>query len=285
MPLPILKLNLAPPPTLWRRYHVMIAWGMLAVGALALAGALLATVLAYRQAAIAGQKVVDLTSRRRDASRKQTTIQTQLESIDVEKELPRWRLAERILAERGVPWSRLAVELERSLVQDVRLKSITRTRDSSQKVELKIKGEARNRAAEDAFFESLQKNTFFTQVIMEREGEVQGGGLEFDCVLPAASMPPAYKALPKYGPVRAANIAPPPAPIPQRPAPQRPMPQRMAPAAGRPAQNAPSSAPISRPSPIRMAPGTPAPSPTFRPTMPPIRRQFPSSAPPQDGLR
>ena len=46
-----------------------------------------------------------------------------LRSVDVAKELPRWRLAERIYTERSLPWSRLTAELERSLVQDVRIKS------------------------------------------------------------------------------------------------------------------------------------------------------------------
>ena len=281
MALPVLKLNLAPPPTLWRQYHVFIAWAVLVAGALSLGGALVATVLAYRQASIAGQRVVDLTARRQSAAKKQTDIQLQLEAIDVEKELPRWRLAERILAERSLPWSRLAVELERCLVQDVRIKNIQRTRNSRQEVELKIKGEARNRLAEDAFFESLHKSTFFTQVILERESETQGGVLEFECVLPASSTPPPYEPLPKFGPARAStNTAAPPPPVPQKP-----VPQRMAPAAPRPPVNAPPPL-VTRPAPIMQPhPGTPPSSPTYRPNMPPIRRQFPSSAPPQQEER
>jgi len=277
MALPVLKLNLAPPPTLWRQYHVLIAWTVLLAGALSLGGALLATALAYRQASIAGHTVADLTTRRQNAAKKQTAIQLQLEAIDVEKELPRWRLAERILAERGLPWSRLAVELERSMVQDVRIKSIQRTRNSSQKVELKIKGEARNRTAEDAFLESLHKNPFFAQVILERESESQSGGLEFECVLPAVSLPAPYESLPKFGPARASTQTSAPPPSVQ----QKPVPQRMTPPVNR---SAPVAAPppmVTRPTPMQPHPGTPPNSPTYRPNMPPIHRQFPNSAPPQ----
>ena len=275
MALPVLKLNLAPPPTLWRQYHVLIAWAMLLVGALSLGGILVATVLAYRQAALAGQKVVDLTARRQSTASKQAAIKTKLESIDVEKELPRWRLAERILSERGVPWSRLSAELERSLVQDVRLKSIQRTRNSSQKVELKIKGEARNRQAEDAFIESLQKNEFFTQVILEREAETQGGGLEFDCVLPSSTQPPPYVALPKYGPSRAANAAPP-APTPQPP-PQR-TPQRTN--TPRPGPSAPPPASRMMPAPQRTVQvPTPQPAPEGMQPVPPPMQPHPGPPP------
>jgi hypothetical protein len=118
----------------------------------------------------------------------------------VAKELPRWRLAERILTERSLPWSRLTAELERSLVVDVRLKALQRTRGSDQKVQIKVKGEAITREAETAFVEQLQKNPFFGQVILEREAARQGGGIDFDFTLEALQVPPPYQPLPAYGP-------------------------------------------------------------------------------------
>ena len=207
MPVPSLKLNLVPPPTPWRQYHQAISWTVLGCGILALLGVLAATGLAYRQAATAGRNAAAFDARSKAAGRKQAAIEAQMQSIDVEKELPRWRLAERILTERSAPWSRLTAELERSLVQDVRIKNIQRTRDNTQKVLLKIKAEARSRAAEDALLESLRKNQFFAGAILEREAESQGGGLDFDFTLPISPTPVPYAPLPKYGPPHAKDTA------------------------------------------------------------------------------
>jgi hypothetical protein len=200
MAVPVLKLNLAPPSNLWRTNHVLISWAALGLGAAILAATLGLTALSYRQASTSSKRVARFTADARLAASDQARIMDQLRGVDVTRELPRWRLAERIITERSLPWSRLTAELERSLVNDVRLRSIQRTRGTDRKVQLKLRGEARSRAAEANFVESLEKNPFFEQVILERENERQGGGVDFDYTLAASSAPPAYKPLPKYGP-------------------------------------------------------------------------------------
>jgi hypothetical protein len=77
----------------------------------------------------------------------------------------------------------------------------------------KIKGEARSREAEAAFVESIQKNPFFSQVVLERESERQGGGVEFEYTLPLAAAPPPYEPLPKFGPARNPAAAAKPQPV------------------------------------------------------------------------
>jgi hypothetical protein len=200
MAVPVLKVNLAPPSNLWRTHHVLLGWSALALGGMILAGSLTFTWIAYEAAAQHGKLAGNLTAKTRAAADSQARILSELRNVDVARELPRWRLAERIYTERSLPWSRLAAELERSLVQDVRLRSVQRTRGSDQKVQLKIKGEARTREAEADFVESLLKNPFFEQVTLEREGERQGGGVDFDYTLGASSNPPRYQPLPKHGP-------------------------------------------------------------------------------------
>lgn len=244
MAIPVLKLNLAPPPSLWRRQHALLGWLVLAVGMLSLALVSAFTWRAYQQASRMGREAFLLSKQTQEALTRQGNIQAQLRAINVQKELPRWRLAERILGERSSPWSRLTAELERSLVQDVRIRTLQRNRGSDQQIVVKLKGEARTREAEAAFVESVQKNPFFTQLVLERESERQGGGIEFEYTLPLASTPPPYEALPKYGPTRSqapqkiaqpvppAKVAPPAAPptskvlqsAPQRP--QTPPPTR-----------------------------------------------------------
>lgn len=197
MAIPVLKLNLVPPPSFWRRNHGPLGWALLGAGVLALAGTLGLTVRAYRQARTAALQAGTLTQQTQNTQRRERDLQNRLSQIDVEKELPRWKLAEKILAERSLPWSRLTAELERCLVQDVRLKSILRVRDSRQQVTVRLKAEAKTREAEVGFVEALQKNACFTQVILEREGERQGGGIEFELSLPVATNPPAYLPLPR----------------------------------------------------------------------------------------
>ena len=199
----------------------------------------------------------------RDLVQAQRSIQERLQAVDVEKELPVWRLAERILGERAHPWSRLTAELERSLVQDVRLRSLQRARDAAQQVELRIRGEARSRAAEEAFVQSLQKNACFSQVVLEREAERQGGGVEFEYTLSLSAAPPAYAPLPKYGarkaetaavqaaPARTPSaIAAPPQPPASAPRPVQPR----IPLPGQPGKGAPMNGPL-RASRMRMATG------------------------------
>lgn len=204
MALPILKLNLVPSPTPWRRHHELIGWLSLVAG-LAIAASVTTLIWQdYRKASQAGAQAVALTQKARDAARKEAAIISELAAVDVAKELPRWRLAERILTERSQPWSRIVSELERSLVQDVRLKSLHRVRAESgpRAISLRLKGEAKNREAEAAFIESLKKNAFFVTPELEREAERQGGGVDFELTLPLAADPPAYVPLPKFGPDR-----------------------------------------------------------------------------------
>lgn len=237
MALPLLKLNLAPAPGYWRRHHEALGWALLAAGALALAAILGLTWRARRQAVLAGREAVARSREARQVQDQERGIQDRLGAIDVQKELPRWKLAERILLERGIPWSRTTAELERSLPQDVRLRSIQRTR-SDQRMELKIKGEARSREAEAALVEGLQKNAFFAQVVLERESESPGGGVEFELALPLAVDPPAYVPLPRYGPARA-----------QAALPAKAAPRPVAQAAAKPAP-----APAPSPAPAKTAP-------------------------------
>jgi Tfp pilus assembly protein PilN len=214
----VLKLNLAPPSNAWRSNHQALGWAALALGALVLAGSLGLTVQAYRSAGKSGRQAGALDAQIQATTDAKARILADLRNIDVAAELPHWRLAERIFTERSLPWSRLTAELERSLVEDVRLTSIQRNRSADMKVQIKLKGEARTREAEAAFVESLAKNAFFEQVILEREGELQGGGVKFDYTLAVASVPPAYVPLPKYGPpakARPAHAAA--APMPFRP--------------------------------------------------------------------
>jgi Tfp pilus assembly protein PilN len=200
MAVPVLKLDLAPPSNFWRTHHLALGWAALALGGVVLAGSLGLTWMAYQEAARSGRLMSHLQGKTGQAGAEYARVLAELRSVDVPKELPRWRLAERIYSERSLPWSRLTAELERSLAQDVRLRSIQRNRGSDRKVQLKIKGEARSREAEADFVQALQKNTFFEQVILEREGERQGGGVEFDYTLIAATNPPPYQPLPKFGP-------------------------------------------------------------------------------------
>jgi len=203
MAIPVLKLNLAPPPTLWRRQHLLLSWSILGLGTLALGLAIASTWVAYRQTSRMGLEATRLSRQTQEAKARQGTILAELRSIDVPKELPRWKLAERILGERSSPWSRLTAELERSLVQDVRIRTLQRSRGNDQTVLVKLKGEARTREAEAAFVASIGQNAFFSQMILERESERQGGGIDFEYTLPLAAVPPPYSPLPKYGAARA----------------------------------------------------------------------------------
>jgi len=207
MGIPNIKLNLAPPPTMWRLHHAAISWAALAIGSIGLGFSVLATVKAYKEAEQAGLMTVSIAEQARMAQMQQNQILVELRDIQVDKEMPRWKLAERILLERALPWSRLTAELERSLVQDVRLKSILRTRGTDQSVQLKLRGDARTEAAETNFIESLQENLAFAHVFLERDSEVQNakGMWEFDYTLQLSAAPPQYELLPKYGPVRSAS--------------------------------------------------------------------------------
>lgn len=225
MALPILKLNLVPAPTFWRRHHETLGWVALAVGLCAVAATTTVITRAYLQARKEGAQAVALTSRARSTAREEQAIQERLAAFDVTKELPRWKLAERVLQERSHPWSRITAELERSLVQDVRFKSMQRTRGEGGRggTQVKIKGEAKSRPAEEKLIESLRANTFFQPAILEREAERQGGGIEFEITLPLAEDPPAWTNLPLYGPDRKAPEPPPAPKAAAKPAPKAPV--------------------------------------------------------------
>ncbi len=284
MAVPVLKVNLAPPSNFWRTHHALLGWSALALGGLVLAGSLTFTWIAYRAAAQHGKLAGNLTAKTRAAADSQARILSELRNVDVARELPRWRLAERIYTERSLPWSRLTAELERSLVQDVRLRSVQRNRGSDQKVQLKIKGEARSREAEADFVESLLKNPFFEQVTLEREGERQGGGVDFDYTLAASSNPPPYRPLPKHGPPpRKTAPGMPAAPgkpvVPGKPAapPYRgiAVPPPAAPQTSRPNLPAPAGPGAAAPVPVQPAPrqpGTAAPGEGSGPPPSPFRR-------------
>jgi hypothetical protein len=214
MAIPALKLNLVPSPTTWRRYHELIGWCLLASGFVCISAVTFLTFRAYLRANTAGRQAVALTNKAQEAARQETRILDELKSIDVAKEQPRWRLAERVLIERSVPWSRITAEMERSLVQDVRLKSIQRIRSSGgQGVQIKLKCEARTRDAEEEFIRALLENHFFLPAEFEREAERQGGGIEFELTLPVNPTPLAYVSLPKYG--RTKKVSPDPAKAPK----------------------------------------------------------------------
>ncbi|MFZ4512061.1 MAG: PilN domain-containing protein [Geothrix sp.] len=193
MAVPVLSLNLAPRPSLWRQRHRTLGWAALAFGAAVLLGSIGFTWRAYHQADRAGRDAVSLTEEARRASRQEQLIQASLQEMDAAKEQARWKLAERILQERALPWSRLTAELEQCMVPDMRLKGLQRARSSAQQVVLKLKAEARTREAEAAFVEALRGTPVFAQVVLERESERNGGGWDFEITLPAAAVPPPFK--------------------------------------------------------------------------------------------
>jgi Tfp pilus assembly protein PilN len=207
MAVPVLHLNLAPRPSLWRQRHQVFGWIALGAGLLILVGAIGFTWRAYHQANRAGRDAVSLTEEAKRAARQEQQIQASLQDMDATREQSRWKLAERILQERSLPWSRLTSELEQCMVPDMRLKGLQRARSNSQQVVMKLKGEARTREAEAAFVESLRATPVFAQVILERESERTGGGWDFEISLPTAAVPPPFqvKAI-KLGPATGAAV-------------------------------------------------------------------------------
>lgn len=196
MAVPVLNLNLAPRPSLWRQRHQILGWLALGVGAVFLLGSLALTWRAYHQAGRAGREAVNLTEEARRAARQEQSLQVSLQDMDASVEQSRWKVAERILLERSLPWSRVTAELEQCMVPDLRLKGLQRTRSSGQQVIMKLKAEARTQQAEAAFVEALRAAPVFAQVILERESERPGGGWELELSLYAATVPPPFKVKP-----------------------------------------------------------------------------------------
>lgn len=205
MAIPVLKLNLVPSPTLWRQRHEALGWAGLTLGLLALGGSLAVWGVQARQLKKATKASIALSNQAKEAARKEASLQEELATLDVSLELPRWRLAEKIYLERGLPWSRATAELERSLVDGVRIKALSRSRGGDGTVELKLRGESKNRVMEAQFVENLQQNGLFSQVVLERESERQGGGVDFELRLPMIPTPPPYLPLPE---LKAATTAP-----------------------------------------------------------------------------
>lgn len=231
MAIQTIKLNLVPEPSLWRERHLSIGWAVLGLGAAIFLGVAAYTAWSYHRANLAGAAAINADAQTRLAATREQQILSQLQQIDVDQELPRWRLAEQILSERAAPWSRLAAELEQCLVDGTRIKNVERARGQNQTLVLKVKAESRSRDAEAGFIENLRKDPVFTQVSLDRESQQPGGGWEFDLTLPVASLPPPFVAAhaPKDGkaetaqaslPVAAPAPAPPPRPkaTPSRPA-------------------------------------------------------------------
>jgi hypothetical protein len=216
MSVPVLSLNLAPRPSLWRQRHQLLGWSALALGLVVLLGSIGFTWRAYHQANRAGRDAVTLTEETRRAARQEQQLQATLQNMDAGREQSRWKLAERILQEQGLPWSRLTTELEQCMVPDMRLKGLQRARTSTQQVVMKLKGEARTREAEAAFVEALRITPVFAQVVLEREAERSGGGWDFELSLPAAAVPPPFKAKPiVQGPAKPLVVAPARGPLPK----------------------------------------------------------------------
>jgi hypothetical protein len=254
MAVPVLNLNLAPRPSLWRQRHQVLGWAALCAGGIFLAGAIGFTWRAYHQANRAGRDAVSLTEEARRAARQEQQLQASLQDMDATKEQSRWKLAEKILQERSLPWSRLTAELEQCMVPDMRLKGLQRTRGSAQQVMLKLKGEARTRQAEAEFVEALRSAPIFAQVILERESERAGGGWEFEINLPAVPVPPPFQPrAPRRASASQAKVA---APV-----------QAKAPV------SVPAKAPVSAPpSPQAAVPPRPIPPPSLAPPIfrPPV---------------
>ena len=237
MAVPVLHLNLAPRPSRWRQHHQTLGWAALGLGTVALLGSLGLTWRAYHQAGRAGRDAVSFAEETRRAAQQEQQLQTSLQDMDAAREQSRWKVAERILLERSLPWSRVTAELEQCMVPDMRLKGLQRARSSGQQVVMKLKAEARTQQAEVAFVDALRAAPVFAQVILERESERQGGGWDFELSLPAATVPPPFQFKPvktasksaapaaiSTGP-RPATAAPPAAkPGPQGPVPGRPSP-------------------------------------------------------------
>jgi hypothetical protein len=242
MAVPVLSLNLAPRPSLWRQQHPLLGWVALGLGTTFLLGTLGFTWRAYHQANRAGRDAVSLTEEARRAARQEQRIQASLQDMDATREQARWKLAERILQERSLPWSRLTTELEQCMVPDMRLKALQRVRSSGQQVVMKIKGEARTRQAEAAFVDALRAAPVFAQIVLERESERAGGGWDFEISLPAATIPPPFQlkavkpAAPSVAPPLRVAVQAPPAPVQARgPAPIPRPPSAMAPPPAKPA--------------------------------------------------
>lgn len=183
MAIPIIKINLAPPNTLWRKHNVLISWLVLVFGGLILSGAFLIAFKASQEARSLKKQAADIAVQDTALTIARVNTISELQDINVAKELKLWQLAERIYAERSLPWSRLEDALEHSLVDDVRLKSVKRNAFSDKKIKIELNGEARSRDSEAAFMEALKSNPLFKQITIEKENNLTEEGIKFTYML------------------------------------------------------------------------------------------------------
>jgi hypothetical protein len=170
--IPIIKLNLVPQKNFWQTYHVFISWLVLVLGGLILVWSMVLTLRVFFFFFRSEKQLYKFSSRSTSPDVADVSSIAELKMLDVAKALPMWQLAERSYAERIATWSRITEELERSCVQNVRITSIVRNSFSSSKgIKVRIVGEALSRNAEVAFIESLKKNIFFEQILLENESE------------------------------------------------------------------------------------------------------------------
>ncbi len=117
-------------------------------------------------------------------------IQKQLSSFDLDRETPRWKLAEKLLQEKTIPWSRLLYEIEVALPDGVRLRDIQKTRGVDQQVVLKFHGESTTEEGKVKFIQQLGSSPIFKELILERENQGSQGGWEFEMTLPVKNVIP-----------------------------------------------------------------------------------------------
>ena len=94
MPIPVLKLNLAPRPSLWRQKHLALGWAAIAVGSLGLVGALATWGLRAHQARKAGAQAILISPDRSHLDAVEARLRASLPSLE-RAEIVRASLARR----------------------------------------------------------------------------------------------------------------------------------------------------------------------------------------------
>lgn len=117
-------------------------------------------------------------------------IQRQLSVFDIDRETPKWKLAEKLLQEKTIPWSRLLYELESALPDGVRVRNIQKTRGVDQQVVLKFQAESTTEESKVKFIQKLGSSPIFRELILERESQGPQGGWEFEMTLPVKNIIP-----------------------------------------------------------------------------------------------
>ncbi len=117
-------------------------------------------------------------------------IEKQLSIFNTELEIPRWKLAEKLLQEKTMPWSRLLYELEVSLPDGVRLSYIQKTRGIDQQIVLKLEAESETQEAKLEFIRRLGSSLIFKELILESENQSPEGSWVFEMTLPVKNIIP-----------------------------------------------------------------------------------------------